>query len=156
MNGEKQMATRVARRAVTVALMAAGFAGVQLVSAGAAAADPITVLATPTCSTSVTYQGALVPAASNGSVTCNMVRGNFSEGVRRLQDTMNDCYRTALTRVGVYPLVIDGDFGGNTERALREVQRVAGTAADGQYGPNTRRAMLHVDPDFGDPCRRVS
>jgi hypothetical protein len=100
--------------------------------------------------------GALVPAASNGSVTCNMVRGNFSEGVRRLQDTMNDCYRTALTRVGVYPLVIDGDFGGNTERALREVQRVAGTAADGQYGPNTRRAMLHVDPDFGDPCRRVS
>ncbi|MEU4626163.1 peptidoglycan-binding domain-containing protein [Actinoplanes sp. NPDC023801] len=150
------MSTRMTRRAATVALMAAGFAGVQLVSAGAAAADPITTLATPTCSKSVTYQGALVPAASNGSVTCNMVRGNVSDGVLRLQDTMNDCYRTALTRVRVYPLSVDGNFGGNTEKALREVQRVAGTGIDGQYGPNTRKAMLHVDPNFGDPCRRVS
>ncbi|WFE50251.1 peptidoglycan-binding domain-containing protein [Micromonospora sp. WMMD1155] len=141
---------------MAAALVAFSVGSFQVVTAGSAAADPVSVLATPTCSKSITYQGALVPASSTNSVNCNMQRGNVSDAVARLQDTMNDCYRSALTRVGVYPLSIDRNFGGNTEKALREVQRVAGTSADGVYGPNTRKAMLHVDPDYGDPCRRVS
>ncbi|MEV4343614.1 peptidoglycan-binding domain-containing protein [Actinoplanes sp. NPDC049596] len=137
--------------------MTAGIGGFQLVAAGPASADPlVSILANPVCTKSVTYQGALVPAASNGSVNCGMVRGANSDGVRRLQDTLNDCYKSALQAVDVYPLTIDGDFGGNTEKALKKVQSVAGTGADGMYGPLTRKAIKHVDPDYGDPCRRVS
>ena len=117
---------------------------------------PAQAAPTPTCSRSVTYQGALVPAASNGSVSCNMIRGNVSDGVARLQDTLNDCYPSQLRGIGVFPLSIDRDFGGNTYRALRAVQGAVGARVDGQYGPETRSKMKHVDPDFGDPCRRVS
>ncbi|MFE9203717.1 peptidoglycan-binding protein [Micromonospora sp. NPDC006431] len=144
------MSKRVVRRAVAAVLLVVTSGSVQLVGSGPASA------ATPTCVKSVTYQGALVPAASTNSVDCNMVRGNVSDGVARLQDTMNDCYPGTLRAVGVYPLIVDGNFGGNTQKALIEVQKVARTTADGVYGPNTRKAMLHVDPDYGDPCRRVS
>jgi hypothetical protein len=151
------MATRLAKRVAAAAFAMAGIGAFQLVAAGPAAADPmVSILANPVCTKSVTYQGALVPAASNGSVNCGMVRGANSDGVARLQDTLNDCYTAALKEIKVYPLTIDGDFGGNTEKALKKAQSVAGTGADGQYGPLTRKAIKHVDPDFGDPCRRVS
>ncbi|MEU6206429.1 peptidoglycan-binding domain-containing protein [Micromonospora musae] len=152
------MSKRTARRVAATALVAASVGSVLAVAApaSAAASDRVAVLATPACTKSITYQGALVPASSGNSVNCHMQRGNVSDGVARLQDTLNDCYPNELRRVGVYPLAIDRNFGGNTQRALTEVQRVSGTAADGVYGPNTRRAIRHVDPDFGDPCRRVS
>lgn len=111
---------------------------------------------TPTCSTFKTHDGAFVPAASGGSVNCNMVRGNVSDGVARLQDTLNDCYPAELRRAGVFPLWIDRDFGGDTRTALIAVQRAVGVRADGVYGPNTRRAMKHQDVNFADPCKRVS
>ncbi|MEU8816242.1 peptidoglycan-binding domain-containing protein [Actinoplanes sp. NPDC048796] len=151
------MATRLVKRVAAMAFVAAGIGGFQLVAAGPASADPlVSILANPVCTKSVTYQGALVPAAANGSVNCGMVRGANSEGVSRLQDTLNDCYRSALEDIEVYPLRIDGDFGGNTEKALKKVQSISGTGADGMYGPLTRKAIRHVDPDYGDPCRRVS
>jgi hypothetical protein len=138
-------------RAVAVAALFSGAMLAQTALAGSASA------VTPTCnSTNWSYQGAWVPATSSGNVNCNMVRGNYSDGVRQLQDSMNDCYASQLRAIGVFPLVQDGDFGGNTRRALIKVQQTAGTAADGEYGPNTRRAMLHVTPVFGDPCKRVT
>ncbi|XVU25343.1 peptidoglycan-binding domain-containing protein [Actinoplanes sp. CA-054009] len=151
------MATRMTKRLAAMAFVAAGIGGFQLVAAGPASADPmVSILANPVCTKAVTYQGALVPAASNGSVNCGMVRGANSDGVRRLQDTLNDCYPNELKDVKVYPLMVDGDFGGNTEKALKKVQSVSSTGADGMYGPLTRKAIRHTDPNYGDPCRRVS
>ncbi|UYF99324.1 N-acetylmuramidase family protein [Halomonas sp. GD1P12] len=45
-----------------------------------------------------------------------------------------------LTRAG-YPVSIDGDFGPNTERAVRLYQRDHGLVADGIAGPKTRAAL---------------
>jgi len=107
--------------------------------------DPL-LLATPTCNGVANWGGAAVPAF-NGNVSCNMVRGTNSGAVRQLQRSMNVCYGEHL--------VLDGDFGGNTEAALRRTQAKAGTAADGQYGPNTRRAMRHESNDVPGTCLRV-
>ena len=99
-------------------------------------AGPDDIAATPTCNWVAAFAGAWVPMhLATNSVNCNMVRGTNSEAVKKLQHSMNLCYREHL--------VEDGDFGGNTEAALRRTQRAAGTGDDGQYGPNTRRAMLH-------------
>ena len=43
----------------------------------------------------------------------------------------------------------DGDFGGNTEAALKAFQRTNGLEADGEYGPLTRAAMERVLAEIG-------
>lgn len=104
--------------------------------------------ATPTCDGATVYNNGVVPFnRGSGSVSCNMVRGNFSDGVRALQASLNVCYHQGIAE--------DGSFGGNTYNALKNAQRQAGTTADGVYGPNTRRAMLHMRYGTRNACVRV-
>ena len=116
--------------------------------------------ATPTCTKSVTYQSAIVPASSSGSVTCLMSRGANSDAVYKLQDTLNDCYAAALesTDRNLWPITRDGDFGPNTQKALRQVQAREGIDDDGKYGPQTRANIKHSKAvyDASSPCKYVS
>jgi peptidoglycan hydrolase-like protein with peptidoglycan-binding domain len=106
------------------------------------------ILATPTCNGVRNWFNAAVPDwTTTGTVDCNMVRGTNSAAVRQLQRSMNVCYQEHL--------VLDGDFGGNTQAALIRTQKRAGTPADGQYGPNTRKAMRHESNDVPGTCTRV-
>jgi peptidoglycan hydrolase-like protein with peptidoglycan-binding domain len=63
--------------------------------------------------------------------------GSTGEAVRRLQ--------RALRRTPNLSIVIDGVFGPNTERAVKDFQQGAGLAADGIVGPLTWAAL----PDGG-------
>jgi peptidoglycan hydrolase-like protein with peptidoglycan-binding domain len=74
---------------------------------------------------------------------CLLTRGDNSPAVGQLQNTMNICYWNEIYSLLGKGVDVDNDFGPETERALRRVQQIAGTAADGEYGPNTRKAMLH-------------
>ena len=104
--------------------------------------------ATPTCDGATVYANGVVPVnRGSGSVNCNMVRGNYSDGVRALQASLNVCYHEGIAE--------DGSFGPATQNALRDAQRKAGTSADGVYGPNTRRAMLHMRYGTRNACVRV-
>jgi peptidoglycan hydrolase-like protein with peptidoglycan-binding domain len=86
---------------------------------------------------------------------CLLTRGDRGDAVRQLQNTMSICYHQQLWDLLHKDLGVDGDFGPETERALRRVQQLSGTAADGEYGPNTRRAMDHQRTS-GAYCGRVS
>jgi hypothetical protein len=110
--------------------------------------DGLTVFSTPTCNWVASFAGAWVPFFNSGSgtVDCNMVKGDHSAGVQKLQHSMNLCYGEHLAE--------DSDFGQATKDALIRTQRTAHTPADGEYGPNTRKAMLH-ERVGGGPCIRV-
>lgn len=79
-----------------------------------------------------------VPVPSAGttaaSTSCIMGNGATSAAVRRLQETLNACYRESLAK--------DGIFGNQTQAALRRAQSREGTTADGVYGPYTRDRLL--------------
>jgi murein L,D-transpeptidase YcbB/YkuD len=68
------------------------------------------------------------------------------DGVRSLQQTLNDCYSTATGLPGSVhlfsPLVVDGSFGANTKAAVIKVQQHEGIGADGIYGTQTRQHLL--------------
>ena len=49
--------------------------------------------------------------------------------------------QTALTELGLYDGLIDGDYGPATEAAIEEVQREAGIEVDGAYGEETAAAL---------------
>jgi peptidoglycan hydrolase-like protein with peptidoglycan-binding domain len=51
-----------------------------------------------------------------------------------------------LTRRGVWPGAIDGDFGPNTNRAVRRLQSQGGLLVDGIVGPSTRSALRGSAP----------
>ncbi|TQM78990.1 putative peptidoglycan binding protein [Saccharothrix saharensis] len=86
-------------------------------------------------------------SATVWSADCHMGVGANSNAVRALQRTLQYCYRIALT--------IDGDFGGNTRKALMRAQAVEGIPADGEYGPQTRRAIKHYPVKTSGDCNRV-
>lgn len=68
-------------------------------------------------------------------------------------DTGNDVRtaQTALIRAGYAPGRADGIFGSNTERAVKQFQRVLGLRQDGIIGPRTWEFLqpfaLESDPD---------
>lgn len=130
------MSMGTARFALTVVASLA-LAGAAVLTGGAASA------ATPTCSESTVVDAPgdliVVPSTAGGSTTCNMVRGDNSQAVLQLQATMNVCYGKSLAE--------DGDFGGNTYTALRQVQATIGTTVDGQYGPHTRDKMKFMQAE---------
>lgn len=70
-------------------------------------------------------------------------RGDTGSDVRTVQ--------TALTRAGYAPGRIDGIFGSNTERAVKQFQRVLGLRQDGIVGPRTWEFLqpfaFESDPD---------
>jgi len=126
-----------------------GLGVVALLIGGAFALVPATSAraATPTCDWVASYAGAWVPEyLATNTVACNMVQGDVSAGVQKLQHSMNLCYGERLSE--------DGQFGRLTRAALIRTQSKAGTNPDGEYGPNTRRAMLH-QPVNGGSCIRV-
>lgn len=128
-------------------------------AAGVIGAVPSVASATPVCTDSTAYNGPhgqiWVPVSSAGSVDCHTQRGNVSDAVVQLQHTMNTCYETQLRNAGVFPLDVDGNFGGNTERGMKAVQRAIGTSDDGIYGPNTRNAMRFIETEaFPLQCRQ--
>lgn len=55
--------------------------------------------------------------------------GSEGEDVKILQET--------LTQLGYYSNEIDGKFGSNTDKAVRNFQRIAGLTVDGKVGKNT-------------------
>lgn len=63
--------------------------------------------------------------------------GKKGVAVRRLQER--------LLRLGFDPLGIDGDFGVNTENAVKAFQRAAGLVDDGQVGPLTWAAITAAE-----------
>lgn len=88
--------------------------------------------------------GATAPAPRpNPSPSGAMADGVLREGergaeVRQLQERLNAAgARDARGR----PLQVDGDFGQNTEDAVRNFQRTRGLEVDGIAGPNTLRAL---------------
>jgi peptidoglycan hydrolase-like protein with peptidoglycan-binding domain len=60
-------------------------------------------------------------------------KGSKGEAVTRLQQ--------GLYQLGYYPGAVDGIFGPNTERAVKEFQTNNGLAADGIVGPKTWTAL---------------
>jgi peptidoglycan hydrolase-like protein with peptidoglycan-binding domain len=69
------------------------------------------------------------------SKDCVMRRGNINNGVRYLQLIMRDQYDKNIA--------VDGNFGGQTEAALRSLQGelCCGLITDGIYGRQTRDAI---------------
>ncbi|MFC8620030.1 peptidoglycan-binding domain-containing protein [Micromonospora purpureochromogenes] len=130
---------------------------IRRVAAAVAAAIAVSpLLAAPayaasTCNTWRTYLGAYVPSYGT-NVSCQMRRGNVSNGVLQLQQSMNICYEEMLRNRQLYPLGLDGNFGGRTESALKAVQSFHGITADGIYGGQTRDTMRHQRSGGGMPC----
>lgn len=72
---------------------------------------------------------------NSGNYNCVVVRGQHSIAVLVLQESLNACYGQGL--------VEDSDFGGNTERAVKNAQtrinQIYGNVlrVDGRFGPIT-------------------
>lgn len=67
-------------------------------------------------------------------MTALLKRGSRGAAVRTLQ--------TSLNAAGAAPrLVVDGDFGPATDRAVRAIQQRLGLVVDGIVGPQTRTAL---------------
>lgn len=84
-------------------------------------------------------------SGSTKSLNCHLYKGTSGMPVKQLQMTLNECYGPYPASGGVKKfntnLVVDGEFGSATERALKTVQSYVGTTADGSYGPATRTKM---------------
>jgi hypothetical protein len=57
-----------------------------------------------------------------------------------------------LKELGYYALVVDGDFGGGTESAVKRFQRDKGLSQDGQVGPNTWKVLFPPAPPPPPPA----
>lgn len=75
-------------------------------------------------------------ARDNNQRHCILRLGNNTHGVFKLQDAINRCYPQFSAGVG-----FDGDYGTNTQRAVRQIQGAVGVNPDGVYGPDTKTAM---------------
>lgn len=115
--------------------------GAAVLSGSLMLATPPAHAALPTCYRTTSFDSGHigpieVPSAGTtaASTSCLMGRGANSNAVKRLQYTLNVCYRAGLR--------VDGDFGPRTEAALKYAQRLEGTPADGVYGPYTRDVLM--------------
>lgn len=74
-----------------------------------------------------------VPADSNNSQSCWLDLGSVGPEVEALQRALVVCW--------LQDIDIDGDYGPQTQAAVRNVQSTLSIPADGVYGPMTRNAM---------------
>lgn len=74
-----------------------------------------------------------------GKLIVTLQRGSNSEAVKALQ--------TELNRYG-HGLVVDGDFGGGTDAAVRSFQSSHSLGADGQVGPLTWQTLVGSFPGY--------
>lgn len=75
------------------------------------------------------------PAQGQGNV---LSIGEHGKDVRALQESL---HRLGYPEASGHPLRLDGDFGGNTEYAVRSFQQAHGLHVDGVVGPRTRDAL---------------
>ncbi|MCU1421103.1 MAG: secreted peptidoglycan binding protein [Microbacteriaceae bacterium] len=87
-----------------------------------------------------------IPSYNTSNYACTLQQGDSSDGVWRLQVTMNSCYGKTLAT--------DGAFGPATNTALRQVQAALGLSADGIYGTQTRNSILWSASDL--TCNHIS
>lgn len=66
-------------------------------------------------------------------------RGSKGEDVKELQELLNDLDFNAGT--------VDGDFGSNTEAAVKRMQTAANIEVDGKYGSNSHAALMDMVAD---------
>lgn len=81
---------------------------------------------------------AWIPAYHSSNFNCSLSRGAHNSGVGWLQRSLNSIWTGTP---GYTPLVVDNDFGGNTQKMLTWAQRQYGITADGIYGAQTRGAI---------------
>ena len=77
-----------------------------------------------------------VPTTKLGNKMPTIERGNKGSRVRMLQ---------GLLLAWGYKLTLDGIFGKNTDKAVRDLQRKYATPVDGKVGPITWNALLGLD-----------
>jgi hypothetical protein len=126
------------------ALVLAAAAALTGAATAEAAAAPEAAAALPACTSysnlSVSFHPGWythVPTlgANTYNYNCEVVRGHRGLPVLVLQESLNVCFGQSL--------VLDSDFGGNTERAMRIAQTAlnrwynAELNVDGRFGPNT-------------------
>lgn len=139
-----------------VAALVTGLAAAAPASVGSAAPTSTTTLPTrearttaslPACTGSMTVRsGGLtttMPAylkppvgsqAPQYSYECYLWQGHKGNGVRTLQQALNNCYKLGIG--------VDGDFGRITHQAVYNVQLVIrASGRDGTYRPETRKKM---------------
>ena len=63
--------------------------------------------------------------------------------------------QTRLKAVGYDPGEIDGEFGPNTESAVKALQTAAGIAVDGEFGPDSLAALVALEGVEDDPDEPV-
>ena len=73
------------------------------------------------------------PSSNPAPTVRDLKRGNKGDDVKELQKNLNAVLGTRLT--------LDGDFGKNTENAVKQFQIKYGLKVDGIYGRNSRAAM---------------
>jgi len=81
--------------------------------------------------------------SSNGGeyvFTCQLRYGNTGNGVKALQESLNECN---LRLIGGTRLSVDGQFGNKTFNAVKAVQTAYRIGVDGVYGPQTAQTIAH-------------
>lgn len=76
------------------------------------------------------------PSSTPAPTVRDLRRGSKGEDVKELQKNLNTVLGTRLT--------VDGDFGKNTENAVKQFQIKYGLKVDGIYGKNSRAAMANA------------
>jgi hypothetical protein len=93
-----------------------------------------------------------VPTFGNrtGDFDCKLGPGNTGSAVARLQIALNDC------DVASPKLTVDGSYGRQTRRAVRQTQRAFGVRpANGLYGPVTAAKILWPVRGHGGLCNAI-
>ena len=71
------------------------------------------------------------------TVNCVIGKPQTSEAVTVLQNQMKYAYKKSIT--------VDGVYGSDSEKKMKEIQGTIGVTADGVYGPNTKNKMCFMD-----------
>ncbi|MFI9345775.1 peptidoglycan-binding protein [Streptomyces sp. NPDC052773] len=88
------------------------------------------------------YKGGSAPMPSGDGI---LRRGSKGNAVKTLQKNLNTVLKTKL--------VVDGDFGPATEKAVKDFQARYRLTVDGQYGPNSAAMMKAVLAGRDKPIR---
>lgn len=76
------------------------------------------------------------PSSTSAPTVRELRRGSKGDDVKELQKNLNTVLDTRLT--------VDGNFGKNTENAVKQFQIKYGLKVDGIYGKNSRAAMANA------------